>query len=488
MLTYGAMFAGYGGLEMGVSAVLPGDLAWYAEHEPPSKAHPRPKQAAARVMARHHPDVPNLGDVTAVDWTMVPPVDILTGGFPCTDVSTAGKRAGLIRSGDDRTRSGLWGEMRTAIDVLRPQLVVIENVRGLASARADSALELCPWCLGDDGSQPALRALGAVLGDLADIGYDATWYGLRAADVGAPHGRFRIFVFAYPADSTGDSWRGGNRDGRAPADAQGVEQREPVIGLGERPELGGSAAGALSLLPTPDAYEGLRGGSQHPDKRRNAGHSPYLACVVEHLLPTPTASEANGAGKHGEGGCDPRTTVALLPTPRATDGTNGGPGQRGSAGDLMLSSAVALLPTPVVNDMGEGKTAVQLLPTPSADFRDRSEATGNSKLDVTRDFMDLGSVAATNRWGDYGAAIARWAAVVGRPAPAPTEPGPKGGPRLSAAFVEWLMGLPAGHVTDCGLTRNEALRVLGNGVVPQQAAAATARFVDDFAASSEAVA
>ena len=58
------------------------------------------------------------------------------------------------------------------------------------------------------------------------------------------------------------------------------------------------------------------------------------------------------------------------------------------------------------------------------------------------------------------------------PAPAPTEPGPKGNPRLSPAFVEWLMGLPAGHVTDVGLTRNEQLKALGNGVVPQQAAAA----------------
>ena len=77
-------------------------------------------------------------------------------------------------------------------------------------------------------------------------------------------------------------------------------------------------------------------------------------------------------------------------------------------------------------------------------------------------------------WGDYGPAIARWEAVLGRPAPAPTEPGRTGAPRLSPAFVEWMMGLPAGWVTDpaIGISRNDQLKALGNGVVPQQAALA----------------
>lgn len=75
-------------------------------------------------------------------------------------------------------------------------------------------------------------------------------------------------------------------------------------------------------------------------------------------------------------------------------------------------------------------------------------------------------------WGDCAPAVARWAAVLGRTAPAPTELG-KNGARLSPRFVEWMMGLPEGHVTDVpGLTRNEQLKALGNGVVPQQAAAA----------------
>jgi DNA (cytosine-5)-methyltransferase 1 len=74
-----------------------------------------------------------------------------------------------------------------------------------------------------------------------------------------------------------------------------------------------------------------------------------------------------------------------------------------------------------------------------------------------------------DRWGRCAPAVARWETVLGRPAPDPTEPGTRGQPRLSARFVEWLMGLPAGWVTD-HVGRSAALRILGNGVVPQQGA------------------
>ena len=83
-------------------------------------------------------------------------------------------------------------------------------------------------------------------------------------------------------------------------------------------------------------------------------------------------------------------------------------------------------------------------------------------------------------WGPYEPAIRRWERLT-RPAPAPTEPGKNGQPRLSPAFVEWMQGLPAGWVTDVpGLTRNEQLKALGNGVVPQQAAAALRLLLPDM--------
>jgi hypothetical protein len=84
-------------------------------------------------------------------------------------------------------------------------------------------------------------------------------------------------------------------------------------------------------------------------------------------------------------------------------------------------------------------------------------------------------------WGKFEPAIRRWEMVMGRPAPAPTEPtGNKGTHRLAAEFSEWLMGLPAGWVTDCGLTRNEALKACGNGVVPQAAELALRQLLFDI--------
>lgn len=189
--------------------------------------------------------------------------------------------------------------------------------------------------------------------------------------------------------------------------------------------------------------------------------------------------------------------MTLLPTPRATDGTNGGPHQRGSSGDLMLPSAVVqLLPTPVAQPSGNSPevhlrkkpgrevvtdsaiivengllaTGGRLLPTPSvADTQGgRKSRSGERNGELL-----LNGIAHADRWGEYAAAIARHEQAFGRPAPEPTEPGPKGNPRLSARFVEWMMMLPAGWVTDVpGVTRNQALKALGNGVVPPQAAAA----------------
>lgn len=181
----GSLFSGYGGLDLAVMNVTGAEVAWHCEWD----------DAPSKILDKHFPNVPNYRDVTKVDFSQVEPVDILTGGFPCQDLSLAGKRAGL----KDGTRSGLWSEFHRAIETIKPKLVVIENVRGLLSATASSDVEQCPWCMGESGDgEPVLRALGAVLGDLADIGYDAKWTSIRAADAGAPHSRFRVFIIAYP--------------------------------------------------------------------------------------------------------------------------------------------------------------------------------------------------------------------------------------------------------------------------------------------------
>lgn len=121
----GALFAGYGGLDLAIQTVLGGDLAWVSEVDP----------AASRILAHRFPDVPNHGDITRIDWATVEPVDVLTGGSPCQDLSTAGRRAGMTEG----TRSNLWVAMREAIAQLRPRIIVWENVRGAFSAAADSS-------------------------------------------------------------------------------------------------------------------------------------------------------------------------------------------------------------------------------------------------------------------------------------------------------------------------------------------------------------
>jgi len=162
-----------------------GKVVWHCEWE----------QAPSKILERNFPGVPNYRDVRSVDWANVEPVDILTGGFPCQDLSLAGKRAGL----NDGTRSGLWSEFYKAITILKPKLVVVENVRGILSAKANSDMDLGGRYMVGRSGEPPLRALSVVLGDLVEIGYDARWTSVRAADIGAPHNRSRVFIIAYPA-------------------------------------------------------------------------------------------------------------------------------------------------------------------------------------------------------------------------------------------------------------------------------------------------
>ena len=237
-LKIGSLFSGVGGLDLAVESFFGGETVWHCEWE----AEP------SKVLAARWPGVPNFGDVTAVDWSTVEPVDIICGGFPCQDLSLAGRRSGM-RPG---TRSGLWADFLRAIDALKPKVVVIENVRGLLSGCAESAsdseLGQCPRCVDPDGGAshtPNVRALGRVLGDLSALGFDAEWYGLPASDVGAPHVRFRVFVLAYARDV-----RLGARWNAIPGEATGG--RASAL-------AGGRADAPLTLLPTPRASRGASG-------------------------------------------------------------------------------------------------------------------------------------------------------------------------------------------------------------------------------------
>jgi DNA (cytosine-5)-methyltransferase 1 len=329
----GSLCTGVLGLEMAVRAVLGGRVVWVAENDP----------AAGKVLAHHHPGVPNLGDITATDWAAVEPVDVLTAGFPCQDISSAGKRAGI-----EGSRSGVWRHVAHAVRDLRPRLVLLENVSALL-----------------------VRGIDVVLADLAALGYVGSWRCIRASDVGAPHRRERVFILAWPAVGYAD---GLNREGRSAAGQQGET---------------GSPAG-----PAADADgDAVR---QQPEPEPRSGRTPVTG------LPR----SERGAATHSNGNGRPRGS------------------ERHGEPDAGIAAP--------------------------------------QRHDVVGRVLD---------WGQYGPAVERWERVLGRAAPAPTEPAPRGGQRLSPRFVEWMMGLPAGHVTAVpGLSRNAQLRLLGNGVVPQQGA------------------
>jgi len=144
-LTAGSLCSGYGGLDLAVIAVTGARLAWVAETD----------RYAAGVLARQWPDVSNLGDVTALDWAQVPPVDLVSAGWPCQDISYAGPGAGITEG----TRSGLWLTIADGLRRLRPSYVFLENVaalrtRGLEKVLGDLAALVSAFlpCLGCRGA------------------------------------------------------------------------------------------------------------------------------------------------------------------------------------------------------------------------------------------------------------------------------------------------------------------------------------------------
>ncbi|WP_257134327.1 DNA cytosine methyltransferase [Streptomyces sp. st77] len=239
----------------------------------------------------------------------------------------------------DGTRSGLWLHIVRAIEALNPCLVVIENVRGLLTSPAGSPgdVEPCSWCLGDTAGQPAVRALGAVLGSLADLGFDARWCVLRASDVGAPHRRERVFLAAWqsrrlssaqdtneqpghergePAPDEEEAGRAraesGGRGRVAAADAEGVGRHQGIAEpaaweRGPDTALGGSPTAAD---PT---------GKRHRHSRTPTGRglpAPALGSGTPLVHP----SDTDGQGAWGPyAAAIARWERATRPAPRPTD-------------------------------------------------------------------------------------------------------------------------------------------------------------------------
>lgn len=351
----GSLFTGYGGLDLAVG----GDLAWYAEIEP----------AACQVLAHHYPGIPNLGDITAINWAEVEPVDVITGGYPCQPFSHAGNRKG---KNDERH---LWPYVLTAIRAIRPRYAILENVSGhLTLGFAD------------------------VLADLAEIGWSCEWGTFRASDVGAPHRRERIFIVA--TNPSGDG-HGQQLHARGMASVEGQTEGDTQQRQRTRRE---SDAG--STITTPN---------------------------TEH------------------------------------DGSHGGE----VAGSLGASEKQRRLQQP---ERCDSNIAAD---TESERLQRREFAAKDyeRKLAGRRTTSQRNCDAASVDWGKYAPAIRRWESVLGRTAPDPVVIRNEKR-RLNPQFVEWMMGLPEGWVTGHGLSAAKELKMLGNGVVPQQARVAVAQLME----------
>ena len=189
-LTVGSLFSGIGGLDLGLERAGM-QVLWQCEIDPYCR----------RVLEKHWPGVTRYDDIREITGDEVGYTDVLAGGFPCQDVSTAGKRAGIAEG----TRSGLWFEFARLIGEIKPRWVIIENVPGLLSV--------------DSG-----RGMGTVLYDLAVRGYDAEWDCISAASVGALHRRDRIFIVAH-ANGSGHLH---GQAGKLPAEAGEHALGEPI--------------------------------------------------------------------------------------------------------------------------------------------------------------------------------------------------------------------------------------------------------------------
>lgn len=483
-------FSGMGGLDIGIRKVFPmAETVAVADID----------KGANAVLAYRYPHVPNLGDVSTIDWSEWSSlgIDILAGSFPCQDLSAAGKREGLTKG----TRSGLWFELFRACDELRPRYLVAENVPGLLSATsAESRKYTAIGPKGGKKNKVTNRAMGIVVKDMISLGYAISWVTVSASDIGAPHKRSRVFMVAfrdaedvpqYDRDEVkptlrldDDRWIDGNLDEFGDV--------WPKCGVAIEGTVWSRTLSAQNgthprLLGTPQAHD-AHGQPGDTFNKKN------LVRDVLSLFPTPVTNDMgenktvewwdewaprqkSSTGSPAPHGRSPSIEVRkLFPTIIASEADWSGPKQRSSSGRPSLSGLMAdnqfLLPTTTAADANASGSA----------------GYGGNTFCTLTDAV----VRQPERWGEYAHAVAQWENAT-RPAPEPTEPTGKGGAaRLSPRFAEWMMGLDDGWITDPEIWKNwrtssgarrAQIKIAGTGVVPQQCAYALRLILGDEAAS-----
>lgn len=458
----GSLFSGMLGLDLAVEAATGASLAWACEIEPLPRRLIRARRPGARLC-------------DDVRWLRPPACDTLTGGFPCTDLSVAGRQAGL--GGE---RSGLWYEMHRVIDECRPRLVLIENVRNLR-----------------------ILGLREVLAGLQSIGYAAEWQTVQALAAGALHKRSRIFIVAYPdVDGAPLLFHDGLRDEYAAAfqrNRTGFWSRfpcAPVIGAGDMPSdvrgarltATGNAVCPMQAEPMARAMVGpgmpfgvqvewthpklpfagaARGGRIYvrevavPEALAMEWHDAWIAANPDaaravlpadrSTYPTPSAADygssqngVNGVGGENErpsAGTPSLSTMArtgalgLWPTACTTACTTDAARHTTDADGAMLpgttlTDAVRLWATPAAADWRSGSVGDDCFDRNSRPLQEqvlRLYPTPTSSMQTPADMEQARYAGQDKERPDYAEAAQR-----------------AGGRFLNPAWVSWLMGFPPG--------------------------------------------
>ena len=292
----GSLFSGIGGLDLGLERAGM-DVIWQSEIDP----------YACKVLNKHWPTVPNLGNIKEIDWSQVERPDVICGGYPCQPFSTAGKRQG---EGDARH---LWPWVRECIAELRPRYAVLENVRGHLSL-----------------------GFGTVLGDLATIGYDTEWQVIPAAAVGAPHRRDRVFIVAYPKSVGGNGRK--NRDNSISISARqemGVKTRAISGNVADTDNARGRTSRSRIDRDRAQAVKGRNNKSQSGTSRRSADVADTDSIGLEGQRAEQSAA---GIGRSGQTVADNefiRDGQHRLTTDVAGEGGQRDNHQRGEAADVI---------------------------------------------------------------------------------------------------------------------------------------------------------
>jgi DNA (cytosine-5)-methyltransferase 1 len=352
MLKIGSLCSGYGGLDMAVEAYFNAETVWMCDND-----------KYAGIVIKERWNLPNLGDLKAVDWSTVEPIDILTAGYPCQPFSTAGQRKG------EKDERHIWPEIKTIISNLQPKFAILENVRGHLTL-----------------------GFKEVLQDLTEIGYDARWAIVRASDVGAPHQRARLFIIAYPSIQRCES-----PNKRAGNNSQGKQRS--------------------SITFTRSAFVTNANSDAHKEPRRTDRELHEKGSGLQRR-------ENQGQTRCKCRGCCEALQCTNTDSKRFTLGSDRCTTRR-NQGQSQSKPA----------ELGEVDSNANLKQLSS----DRQVSQLGWRFDSRLD-MSMRSI-----------------------------PNPLVNAKLNTKFVEYMMGLPEGWVTDLDISRSQQFKILGNGVVPQQA-------------------